>query len=48
MGENSRDSVGVFLRKSTPILIMKNETEEMIGNPPEVNTKFDNEKQKEC
>ena len=45
MGEISRDSVGI-LRKSTPILMMKNKTKEMMGNPPEVNTNFDDEKQK--
>ena len=38
----------VSLRKSNCFWNMKNKTEEMMGNPPEVNTDFDNEKQKEC
>ena len=47
LGEISRNDVGI-LRKSNCFLIMKNKTEEMTSNPPEVNIDFNNEKQKEC
>ena len=47
LGEISRDSVGIPPEVKL-FLNMKNKTEEMMGNPPEVNTDFNNEKQKEC
>ena len=47
LGEISRDGVGI-LRKSTLILMMKNETEEMMSYSSGIQTDFNNEKQKEC
>ena len=47
MGEFSRNDVGIPPEVKL-ILMMKNKTEKMMSNPPEVNTNFDNEKQNEC